>query len=61
MTIIDQGMLWRQFSVAIDSLGDALRGCPDALWEKQLWDDEPNQWVARGFSAFWYLGYHALF
>ena len=28
MTIIDNGMLWRQFAVAIDALGDALRGLP---------------------------------
>jgi len=61
MTIIDNKMLWRQFAVAIDSLGDALRDCPDDLWEVQLWPDQPGQWVAQGFSAFWYLGYHALF
>jgi len=61
MTIIDNAMLWRQFAVAIDSLGEALRRCPAELWEKQLWEDEPDQWVAKGFSAFWYLGYHTLF
>lgn len=61
MTIIDNDMLWRQFAVAIDSLGDALRDCPDDLWEVQLWPDQPGQWVAKGFSAFWYLGYHAIF
>jgi hypothetical protein len=59
--IIDHEMLWRQFAVAIDTLGDALRGCPDDLWERRLWPDEPDQWVAQGFSSFWYLGYHALF
>ncbi len=41
--------------------GDALRECPDELWDKQLWGDQPNQWVAAGFSTFWYLGYHTLF
>ncbi len=61
MTIIDNEMLWRQFAVAINSFGDALRNCPDELWEKRLWEDEPDQWVAAGFSAFWYLGYHTLF
>jgi hypothetical protein len=61
MTIIDNKMLWHQFGAAIDTLGDALRGCPDALWEKRLWEDQPDQWVAAGFSAFWYLGYHTLF
>jgi hypothetical protein len=61
MSIIDNTMLWRQFAVAIDSLGDALRNCPDELWEVQLWQDEPDQWVAAGFSSFWYLGYHTIF
>lgn len=61
MMIIDRDMLWRQFGAAIDMLGDALRDCPDELWEKMLWDDQPDQWVAAGFSAFWYLGYHTLF
>jgi hypothetical protein len=59
--IIDNGMLWRQYGVAIDSLHDALRDCPDELWEKNLWEDEPDQWVAAGFSSFWYLGYHTIF
>ena len=61
MMIIDSGMLWRQFGAAIDMLSDALRTCPDELWEKQLWEDQPEQWVASGFSKFWYLGYHTLF
>jgi hypothetical protein len=59
--IIDNDMLWRQFAVAIDMLGDALRDCPDELWEERLWEDQPDQWVAAGFSTFWYLGYHTLF
>lgn len=61
MMIIDQKMLWRQFSASIDAFGSALRDCPDELWEKQLWADEPDQWVAAGFSKFWYLCYHTLF
>ena len=61
MTIIDHAMLWRQFGAAIDMLSGALRDCPDALWEKSLWEDQPDQWVAAGFSSFWYLGYHTLF
>jgi uncharacterized damage-inducible protein DinB len=61
MEIINKEMLWRQFSTALDSFENALRDCPDELWERQLWEDEPDQWVARGFSAFWYLGYHTLF
>ncbi|GAB4217051.1 MAG: hypothetical protein OHK0022_58880 [Roseiflexaceae bacterium] len=61
MNIIDRDMLWRQFGAAIDSLDNALRDCPDELWEQQLWPDQPDQWVAVGFSRFWYLGYHTLF
>lgn len=59
--IINSEMLWRQFGAAIDDFGNALRGCPDDLWEKKLWEDQPDQWVAAGFSAFWYLCYHTLF
>lgn len=61
MTIINNEMLWHQFGAAIDMLGEALRDCPDNLWEKKLWDDPADAWVARGFSTFWYVGYHALF
>ena len=61
MSIIDNEMLWRQFAVTIDSFGDALRTCPDELWEQRLWEDESDQWVAAGFSAYWYLCYHTLF
>src|SRR5215217_386038 len=61
MTIIDNKMLWRQFEPAIDMVAEALRDCPDELWEQRLWEDETDQWVASGFSTFWYLGYHALF
>lgn len=61
MMILDQAMLWRQYRVAIDALEDALRKCPDELWEKQLWPDDSQQWVAKGFSKFWYIGYHTLF
>ena len=61
MGIITKEMLWRQFAIAIDTFGDALRGCPEDLWETPLWGDEPNQWVALGFSQFWYLCYHTLF
>ena len=61
MMIIDSEMLLRQFGKALDVLEDGLRSCPDELWETMLWEDEPDQWVAKGFSKFWYLGYHTLF
>jgi len=59
--IINQAMLWRQFDTTITNLEQALNTCPEHLWERQLWPDEPNQWVAAGFSRFWYLAYHTLF
>lgn len=61
MDIIDQAMLWRQFGASIDMLANALRDCPDELWEQSLWGDQPGQEMPSGFSAFWYLGYHTLF
>ena len=61
MTLINNDMLWSQYGAAIDALESALRDCPDGLWESQLWPDQPDQWVAAGFSSFWYLAYHTLF
>jgi hypothetical protein len=61
MSIIDQDMLWSQFGASIDMLGSAIRDCPDELWQTSLWKDEPGQFVAQGFSAYWYLCYHTLF
>jgi hypothetical protein len=61
MTSMDHEMIARQFSIAIDELAKALRECPQELWEEQLWADQADQWVAAGFSRFWYLGYHTLF
>src|SRR5690606_16550616 len=57
----DREILWRQFSKAIDMFGDQIRDCPDELWQARLWEDEPEQWVASGFSTFWYIAYHTLF
>ncbi len=61
MAFIYKKMFWRQFGAAIDMFADTLRNCPDELWEMKLWQDQPDQWVAAGFSTFWYLGYHTLF
>ena len=61
MTIIDNKMLHRQFAAAIDMLAETLRDCPDELWEQPMWGDQADQWVAAGFSEFWYVGFHALF
>lgn len=61
MDTIDREILWRQFDAAIEMFGDTLRDCPDDLWNEQLWADRPDQWVAAGFSTFWYVAYHTLF
>lgn len=51
-------ILWHQFGAAIDTLGDALRACPDDLWEASLWE---NPAEPPAYSQFWLLGYHTLF
>jgi hypothetical protein len=61
MIVFENEMLWHQFGAAIDMLGEAMSDCPDELWEESLWQDQPDQWVAAGFSTFWYLCYHTLF
>ena len=49
--------LWRQFGAAIDMLDNAMRDCPEDLWAADMWEDHS----LPGFSAFWYVAYHALF
>lgn len=48
--------LWGQFGAAIDTLDDALRLCPDELWETVLWEDEEDP----RFGQFWYIAFHTL-
>lgn len=43
-------IIWQQFGAAIDMLENAIRACPDALW-----NDRSRQ------PEFWYMAYHALF
>lgn len=50
--------LMRQFLASIDMLENALRTCPDDLWDVQLWNDPDSP---QGFSEFWYVAYHSLF
>lgn len=52
-----QTVVWRQFGAAIDMIDDALRDCPDELWAEDMWEDPKTP----GFSAFWYVAFHALF
>lgn len=50
--------LWRQFGAAIDMFENAVRACPDGLWQARLWTvlDGPPQ-----LAEFWYITYHTLF
>lgn len=40
-------ILWHQFGAAIDMFENAIKACPDKLWNTD--------------SQFWYIGYHTLF
>jgi hypothetical protein len=51
-------IIWNQFGAAIDTLGDALRACPDDLWQERLYDERA---VQPEFAEFWFIAYHALF
>jgi hypothetical protein len=50
-------LLWHQFGAAIDMLDDALRLCPNNLWETVLWKDTED----IRYGQFWFIAYHALF
>jgi len=43
-------ILWAQFGAAIDTLGNAMRACPE-----ELWADRSRQ------PEFWHVAYHTLF
>lgn len=53
--------LWQQFGAAIDTLANAIRNCPDSLWDGQLWVSYSDPPAPEGFSDFWYLSYHTIF
>lgn len=57
MEKIWKASVWRQFGAAIDMLENAIRNCPDTLWEATLWNEPSLPAVA----AFWNLSYHTLF
>ena len=50
--------VWRQFGAAIDMLDNALRVCPDDLWQARLYNERS---VQSEFAEFWYVAYHTLF
>lgn len=43
-------IIWHQFGAAIDMLDNAIKACPDGLWDAQT-EERP----------FWYVVYHTLF
>jgi hypothetical protein len=47
----------QQFGATIDMLENALRACPEPLWQVRLWDDPTLPRAAE----FWYIAYHTLF
>jgi hypothetical protein len=53
-----KNIVWRQFGSAIDMLENAMRACPDELWQARLWNEPPPY---AGFAELWYLAYHTLF
>jgi hypothetical protein len=53
-----KAIIRRQFDASVDMLENALRSCPETLWDVQLWQDPT---MPRGFSEFWYILYHSLF
>lgn len=53
-----KAIIWHQFGAAIDMLDNALKACPDELWQEQLYDERT---VQPEFAEFWYVAYHALF
>lgn len=50
--------VWRQFGAAIDMIDNALRACPDELWQERLYNERS---VQPEFAEFWYVVYHTLF
>jgi hypothetical protein len=58
MTVFWKEVVWQQFGAAIDMLDDAVRACPDELWETRLWDHPTER---SAYSEFWFLAFHTLF
>jgi hypothetical protein len=51
-------IIGRQFDAAIDMFENAVRTCPDELWQARMWND-PG--MRQEFSEFWYVAFHTLF
>ncbi|MEZ4590423.1 MAG: DinB family protein [Chloroflexota bacterium] len=51
-------IIWNQFGAAIDMLDNAIRACPDELWQEPLYHE---QGIDPGFAEFWNIAFHVLF
>lgn len=66
MSVTFVQMLGDQYRYALNLLGNALRDCPDRLWETDLWPEEaptgPAREGSKGLrgSAPWIIAHHAL-
>jgi hypothetical protein len=53
-----KAILWRQFGAALDMFENALRTCPDELWQAPMWGENSDR---PDLAQFWYVAYHTLF
>lgn len=44
-------IVWAQFGAAIDTLGNAIRACPDELWDDRT--KRPEFWAVVHHTVFW--------
>lgn len=51
-------IIWRQFSASMDMFENALRACPEGLWQVRLWKEGEQE---SAYSEFWYVAFHTLF
>ena len=58
MTPLSKEILWHQFGAAIETLENALKACPDELWQARLWRESA---LHPEFAEFWYVAFHTIF
>jgi hypothetical protein len=52
MNDVLKNILWQQFGAAIDMLANAIKACPDTLW------DTPQQYWYNAYHTIFYLDYY---
>ena len=50
-------IVWSQFGAALDMLENAIRDCPDDLWQARLYQDP----TLPEFAEFWNIASHVIF